>query len=56
MSMIVAAGVLLDTFVVRTLLVPTLAIDVGPAFWWPSRRAHEAVAPPPVQAPVRVPG
>ncbi|GAA3386428.1 MMPL family transporter [Cryptosporangium minutisporangium] len=36
-GIIVAVGVLLDTFVVRTLLVPALAIQVGPKFWWPSR-------------------
>ena len=32
----VAFGVLLDTFVVRTVLVPALAYDIGPAIWWPS--------------------
>ena len=36
-AFIVAFGVLLDTFLVRSLLVPALAIDVGRAFWWPSR-------------------
>ena len=34
-AFIVAFGVLLDTFVVRTLLVPALAYDIGPAIWWP---------------------
>ena len=33
----VAFGVLLDTFVVRTVLVPALAYDIGPTIWWPSR-------------------
>jgi RND superfamily putative drug exporter len=33
----VALGVLLDTFVVRTVLVPALAWLLGSAFWWPSR-------------------
>jgi len=33
----VAFGVLLDTLVVRTLLVPALMIDVGPRVWWPSQ-------------------
>jgi RND superfamily putative drug exporter len=35
-AFIVALGVLLDTFVVRTLLVPALVLDVGKAVWWPS--------------------
>lgn len=33
----VAFGVLLDTLVVRTLLVPALMFDTGRRFWWPSR-------------------
>ncbi|MFG2167778.1 MMPL family transporter [Micromonospora chersina] len=33
----VAAGVLLDTIVVRSLLVPALAYDIGPKVWWPGR-------------------
>jgi RND superfamily putative drug exporter len=36
-SFIVAFGVLLDTFIVRSLLVPALATDIGRAIWWPSR-------------------
>lgn len=35
----VAFGVLLDTFVVRTTLVPALAVLLGRWSWWPSRRA-----------------
>lgn len=37
LAFIVAFGVLLDTFVVRTLLVPALTYDIGPAIWWPTR-------------------
>lgn len=37
LAFIVAFGVLLDTFVVRTLLVPALSYDIGPAIWWPSK-------------------
>ncbi|MFJ4165964.1 MMPL family transporter [Microbacterium sp. NPDC089698] len=37
LAFIVAFGVLLDTFVVRSLLVPALVHDVGRAVWWPSR-------------------
>ena len=34
----VAFGVLLDTFVVRTIMVPAIAELVGDASWWPSGR------------------
>lgn len=37
-AFIVAFGVLLDTFVVRSLLVPALGLDIGRAIWWPSKR------------------
>ena len=33
---VVAFGVLLDTFLVRSVLVPAIAISLGPRFWWPS--------------------
>jgi RND superfamily putative drug exporter len=36
-AFLVAFGVLLDTFVVRSVLVPALVHDVGPRVWWPSR-------------------
>ena len=36
-AFIVAFGVLLDTFVVRSLLVPALTYDIGRAIWWPSK-------------------
>jgi putative drug exporter of the RND superfamily len=36
LSLVIALGVLLDTFVVRTLLVPSPALDIGPRMWWPS--------------------
>ncbi len=46
-AFIVAFGVILDTFVVRSLLVPAMAYDIGPRVWWPARLAgdrdgHEA--------------
>jgi RND superfamily putative drug exporter len=40
LGLIVAVGVLLDTLVVRTLLVPALGLDVGRRIWWPSRLAR----------------
>jgi RND superfamily putative drug exporter len=36
-AFLVAFGVLLDTSVVRSLLVPALSHDIGRAIWWPSR-------------------
>jgi RND superfamily putative drug exporter len=36
-AFIVAFGVLLDTFIVRSLLVPALSYDIGKAIWWPSK-------------------
>ncbi|MFD0141907.1 MULTISPECIES: MMPL family transporter [unclassified Streptomyces] len=44
-AFIVAFGVLLDTLVVRSLLVPALVRDLGPVAWWPgalSRRPDSA--------------
>ncbi|MGZ8736681.1 MAG: MMPL family transporter [Nocardioides sp.] len=39
-AFIVAFGVLLDTLVVRSLLVPALSYDLGPLTWWPSKLWH----------------
>ena len=47
---VIAFGVLLDTFIVRSVLVPALVLDIGPRVWWPSRLAREdgdGSAPPP---------
>jgi RND superfamily putative drug exporter len=38
-GVIICVGVLLDTLVVRTLLVPAIAVVLGDRFWWP-RRPH----------------
>ena len=38
----VAAGVLIDTFITRTLIVPTLVALLGRWNWWPSRLAGPA--------------
>ena len=34
---VIAAGILLDTFLVRTITVPAAAVLVGEANWWPSK-------------------
>jgi RND superfamily putative drug exporter len=48
LGLLVAVGVLLDTFAVRALLVSSLALDIGLRIWWPGRlsRLHHQAAPP----------
>ncbi|GLW94274.1 membrane protein [Actinokineospora globicatena] len=36
-AFLVAFGVLLDTLLVRSLLVPALTVDIGRRVWWPSK-------------------
>ena len=43
-AFIVAFGVLLDTLVVRSLLVPAMAYDLGRRVWWPGRLARRDAA------------
>ena len=38
----IAMGVLLDTFIVRTLLVPALVLEIGDRVWWPSSLVHDS--------------
>ncbi|TDE88821.1 MMPL family transporter [Occultella glacieicola] len=44
LAFIVAFGVLLDTIVVRSLLVPALSYSIGRSIWWPSALAKGAHA------------
>jgi putative drug exporter of the RND superfamily len=43
---IVAFGVLLDTFIVRSVIVPALVMDIGRSVWWPSRLSRLRRVPP----------
>ncbi|MGG5258437.1 MMPL family transporter [Phycicoccus avicenniae] len=44
LGVIICVGVLLDTLVVRTLLVPALAVKLGDRFWWPRKVGAPAAA------------
>ena len=50
LAFIVAFGVLLDTVLVRSLLVPALAYDLGAKIWWPSKLGRGLPAGPAQQA------
>jgi RND superfamily putative drug exporter len=43
----VAFGVLLDTLVVRSILVPALTFDLGDRVWWPSALSRRSTLPAP---------
>jgi RND superfamily putative drug exporter len=45
----IAAGILMDTFLVRTIMVPAFVVLVGRWTWWPSRLFAQHA--PPVAAP-----
>lgn len=53
LAFIVAFGVLLDTFVVRSLLVPAAAYDRGRVIWWPSTLSRSDAAAIPVETMTR---
>ena len=35
----IALGIMLDTFIVRSILVSALTFDIGRRIWWPGRLA-----------------
>lgn len=53
LAFIVAFGVLLDTFVVRSLLVPALGYDLGRVIWWPSKLSRHDAEEAPVEEMTR---
>lgn len=55
LAFIVAFGVLLDTVLVRSLLVPALAYDIGPRIWWPGRLGRPEADPASGQLPAGEP-
>lgn len=51
----VCFGVLLDTIVVRSVLVTALNLEIGDRMWWPSRLWHGPVVTPEHHGPVVTP-
>lgn len=41
LGIIVGLGILLDTFVVRTVVIPALFTLIGPKIWWPAFRSDD---------------
>ncbi|MCO1598044.1 MMPL family transporter [Micromonospora sp. RHAY321] len=54
-AVIIGVGVLLDTFLIRSLLVPALALHIGPRTWWPSALARTTFRPVAAPATERAP-
>ena len=55
LAFLVGFGVLLDTFVVRSLLVPAAVYLIGDKVWWPSKLAKTAPEPERELAPASAP-
>ncbi|GAB3181269.1 MMPL family transporter [Micromonospora palomenae] len=54
-GVIVAVGILLDTLLVRSLLIPALALDLGARTWWPGKLSRRTAPPAPAAPAERVP-
>jgi RND superfamily putative drug exporter len=51
LGLLVAVGVVIDTVIVRSFLVPALTCHLGPRIWWPARERHRPAAPRPAREP-----
>jgi RND superfamily putative drug exporter len=51
LSLTIALGIMLDTFIVRSIVVSALTLDIGRRIWWPGKLATAEPAPPPPPAP-----
>ncbi|MEV4800190.1 MMPL family transporter [Nonomuraea sp. NPDC049421] len=54
LGLLVAVGVVIDTVLVRSFLVPALAHHLGPRIWWPAHEHHhKPPAPHPTEQPTQ---
>ncbi|HEX9543443.1 MAG TPA: MMPL family transporter, partial [Streptosporangiaceae bacterium] len=56
LSTAIALGVLIDTFLVRTLMVPAVVVICGRRNWWPSKLGRPGVTRPDVAGKPRPAG